>query len=935
MSQLPAKDQAVFRSIVKFYETKQYKKGVKAADSILKKHPEHGETLCMKGLTLSYLDKKEEAYELVRKGLKHDLRSHVCWHVFGLLYRQDRDYLEAVKCYKQALKYDPDNVQILRDLSLLQIHRRDLTGFAETRRKLLSSKPQQRLNWIGYAISEHLCKNYEFAWTCLENYENAFKDAENPADYEVSELFMYKASIMEEAGKLEEALECLKKYESKIVDKIGLLEMKARICMFMNRCQEASDIYRRLVKVNPEHHIYILALMASQPQFQKFWPALPAPKVHDGAEKDDESAAKKGEVPVSICSFPAALHPEGMPIWGWLPPQHAVKTNKRIAVGRRQHKRQIDTYEPVVPLTEEDEEALLTFFKDLQVEHEKSDSIQRLALYFYTGKRFQKRLDLYFRPRLRKGIPSLFRMLRPLYFQGKAALIEELLLQYVKNLEAEIPTYGPYLDEEITEEPKEESPSSLLFSYMCLAEHYDFCGETEKALEFADKAIEHTPTLVEIYACKARIYKHAGDLEESAKWFDEVRSMDLADRSLNTQAVRAFLRKDDVQGGMEKALLFSKEPDSPEAANLHDMQCMWYESAVGRSYCRQKNPGKALKKFNETFKHFNDIAEDQFDFHNYCLRKTTLKTYVAMLRMQERLFSHKFYRRAAKDAINIHLALYDKKSSAGGSAADAAGDGDGEAELSKEEKLKLKHKMKREKKKTEEKKAPEKGPAAAGGGSKPKKVDDDPEGDKFLEKDPMEEACKLVKNLVLFSTLDMATHVLTYECFSRRRLWLHCLQALLQLWNLCGRDSTHYKLIAPLAHFCFVASLEDDEIPAVVREVIMSEVGPILGEKEGSTISGVPAMRALASKIVDRVEQRLKAEPALPVAEVMASLKCMKHAGRDCKTFLSSWTPQGAVALKECRKMLAYLSGEYGVDSPAYTRFKARCQELFPLMVMN
>ena len=30
-------------------------------------------------------------------------------------------------------------------------------------------------------------------------------------------------------------------------------------------------------------------------------------------------------------------------------------------------------------------------------------------------------------------------------------------------------------------------------------------------------------------------------------------------------------------------------------------------------------------RFHETFKHFSDISEDQFDFHNYCLRKTTLK----------------------------------------------------------------------------------------------------------------------------------------------------------------------------------------------------------------------------------------------------------------------------------------------------------------------
>ena len=67
----------------KFYETKCYKKGIKAADTILKKFPEHGETLAMKGLTLNCLERKEEAYEFVRAGLKKDLGSHVCWHVYG------------------------------------------------------------------------------------------------------------------------------------------------------------------------------------------------------------------------------------------------------------------------------------------------------------------------------------------------------------------------------------------------------------------------------------------------------------------------------------------------------------------------------------------------------------------------------------------------------------------------------------------------------------------------------------------------------------------------------------------------------------------------------------------------------------------------------------------------------------------------------------
>lgn len=53
--------------------------------------------------------------------LQNDLKSHVCWHVYGLLYRSDREYREAIKCYRNALRIDPDNIEILRDLSLLQV----------------------------------------------------------------------------------------------------------------------------------------------------------------------------------------------------------------------------------------------------------------------------------------------------------------------------------------------------------------------------------------------------------------------------------------------------------------------------------------------------------------------------------------------------------------------------------------------------------------------------------------------------------------------------------------------------------------------------------------------------------------------------------------------------------------------------------------------
>jgi N-alpha-acetyltransferase 15/16, NatA auxiliary subunit len=61
----------------------------------------------MKGLVLTYQGKREEGLELVKKGVRLDLQSHICWHVYGLVHKQDKNYEEALKCYAQALKYEP------------------------------------------------------------------------------------------------------------------------------------------------------------------------------------------------------------------------------------------------------------------------------------------------------------------------------------------------------------------------------------------------------------------------------------------------------------------------------------------------------------------------------------------------------------------------------------------------------------------------------------------------------------------------------------------------------------------------------------------------------------------------------------------------------------------------------------------------------------
>lgn len=43
---------------------------------------------------------------------------------------------------------------------ILQAQMRDLTGFVETRQQLLTLKPNHRMNWIGFAVSQHLNSKY-------------------------------------------------------------------------------------------------------------------------------------------------------------------------------------------------------------------------------------------------------------------------------------------------------------------------------------------------------------------------------------------------------------------------------------------------------------------------------------------------------------------------------------------------------------------------------------------------------------------------------------------------------------------------------------------------------------------------------------------------------------------------------------------------------
>ncbi|KAH6646275.1 tetratricopeptide [Truncatella angustata] len=258
---LTSKENALFRQVIRLYEDKQYKRGLKAAEQILKKNPKHGDTMAMKALIMNQQGKTDEAFALGKEALMADMKSHICWHVYGLLYRSQKNFEEAIKAYKSALKLEPDSVQIQRDLAFLQVQMRDYQGYIQSRASMLQARPQVRQNWTALAVAHHLSGDLAQAETVLTAYEDSLKSPPSKTDYENSEALMYKNSIIAEQGDYERALEHLRTIAKHNLDRLAVMELRAEYLKQLGRKEDAVKAYRALLDRNSEHPDYYLGLL--------------------------------------------------------------------------------------------------------------------------------------------------------------------------------------------------------------------------------------------------------------------------------------------------------------------------------------------------------------------------------------------------------------------------------------------------------------------------------------------------------------------------------------------------------------------------------------------------------------------------------------------------------------------------------------------------
>ncbi len=478
-------------------------------------------------------------------------RSHVCWHVFGLLHRGDRNYNEAIKAYKQALRIDADNLQILRDLSLLQIQMRDLSGFVVTRHNILNLKPSGKINWLAFALAKHLTGDLRGAISVIDIYLGTLSEGapELSRGFEASELALYRNRILAEIpDNYKEALDHLAVCEKVVVDRTSLLVTRAayqyKLGEFSDAKKTIMDLFDRgLIENYKIHSMYMCATL----------------------ELDNEILDAAMKLP-----------------------------------GTR-------TLAAMMPLTEQQKEILLEAYKtEIYPAFPKAKSAVRIPMNLVDDDRFSNTLDIFIRKGLVKGMPSLCKELSSFLLIEKDGKYEvatdpvdieqhpkfKMICDLVDGYLSTLKSSNKLLADDEVEEP----PSTELWTMYLRAGLHELAAEYSEGISLLDQCLVHTPTAVDAYELKARLLKAAGDIASAVEVIDQGRDLDRQDRYINNQTTKYMLEAGMEKEALERISMFTKHEGNPEV-NLYDMQCSWYELGLGACLAEKKEWGKALKKY--------------------------------------------------------------------------------------------------------------------------------------------------------------------------------------------------------------------------------------------------------------------------------------------------------------------------------------------------
>ncbi|OAF70804.1 N-alpha-acetyltransferase 16, NatA auxiliary subunit [Intoshia linei] len=245
------REKNLYKKLLKCYECKQYRNGIKISKQILDVFPNHGETISIKGLCLYGIGKKEQGEKCVKEGLRYSINSDLCWRVYGLIHRYNRRYSESLKCYRNAIKMDAVNLTVLRDSAAIEIHLREFDNFRETRQKLLLQSSTKTACWVGYSLGYYFCGDYKNALCVFDSFNEDNTDYKSLELCEKGNIVLYCVKLYMLNQEYQNALNYIYKSKDTILDHIQIWKVMVEILQKLNRFEDCLQVYSCLLNANP------------------------------------------------------------------------------------------------------------------------------------------------------------------------------------------------------------------------------------------------------------------------------------------------------------------------------------------------------------------------------------------------------------------------------------------------------------------------------------------------------------------------------------------------------------------------------------------------------------------------------------------------------------------------------------------------------------
>jgi len=530
------------------------------------------------------LGEKEQGLKDLKDAIKLKFSNPIPWHFMALYYKEEKNYESAIKNYTMAIKHDKENFNILREQSYLQIHLRQFQSFFNTTKRCIELKPNLIANWITYSFASYLQKEYSFSEKILDSAISQIEKNENkkPTEYMDILCFKLKLKIIQENYK--EALEFITKNKTHFLDSVNYYEQLVFIHTKLGNLNECLESLKKLSIINPDNMDYYINRL----------------NIYLQLEESEETK----KLANTFSSFSELL-------------------------------KQLDQNPNLFEVFHDYVKRIKEEHKDNQ-EIKKSGTLYRLELATLPIKDglFEKEVHVHFEKCIFSSNTSIIISIEWVYKylrNTKVSALEKIF----DDLSNELETKGTIYDSDLI-------PIIAWFNF-AKSIHLKNLMRYEESLNYINKAIDTTPSVIEFFDIKSTILKKVFMFNESEKSYEKARKFDIGDRYLNAKHAKAALRTGDLALTQNIMQEFVKDPIDDE--NIEHIQTCWYINNIARHYLTKGEIPQADRLLKGIISIFHSIYTDQIDFFNYCLRRNVISHLIRSMEFMDKVFdNNNFYK---------------------------------------------------------------------------------------------------------------------------------------------------------------------------------------------------------------------------------------------------------------------------------------------------